>query len=260
MAAQILVVEDDAAIRENLVEVLSDEGHVVTEAVNLSDALRLVFGGDTKPDLIISDIAMQGQDDGLVLLQRVRRDPNTAATPVILLTARIAREDTRQGMNLGAQDYITKPFTRKELLESVNARLKQTHQSSTNSNLRVTRYFVSVISPAHPEGATFELQDITLVGRSKECQIQLDDKAVSRFHCTFKKKRPTQQPPGCYLVDGTIGKTPQPCNYGLWIDGVRVDGVIELKGGEKIQIAPNVFLEYKVKKPDTDDATSSTEF
>jgi pSer/pThr/pTyr-binding forkhead associated (FHA) protein len=162
-------------------------------------------------------------------------------------------------MNLGAQDYITKPFTRKELLESVNARLKQTHQSSTNSNSRVTQYFVSVVSPAHPEGETFELQDITLIGRSKECQIQLQDRAVSRFNCTFQKKRNTQTP-GYYLVDGTIGKTPQPCKFGLWIEGTRVDGMIELKGGEKIQVAPSVFLEYKVKKPDNDDSTSSTEF
>ena len=257
---QILVVEDDAGIRENLVEILSDTGYAIAEASNLSDALHLIFGGDTKPDLIISDIAMQRQDDGLVLLQRVRRDPSTTTIPVILLTARIAREDTRQGMNLGAQDYVTKPFTREELLESVNTRLKQTQQSLKKSNPQVTQYFVSVISPSCPEGKTFEIQDITLVGRSKECQIQLEDKAVSRFHCTFKKKRPTQHPPGCYLVDGTIGKMPQPCNYGLWIDGVRVEGVIELNGGEKIQIAPNVFLEYKVKKPATDDATSSTEF
>lgn len=257
--ARILVVEDATDVRENLVEMLSSEGYEVSSADSVATALRIVFA--EKFDLIVSDIMMGNQDDGLALLQRVRLDKNTAATPVILLTARTARGDVRQGMNLGAQDYIPKPFTRAELLASVTARLKYSKdpkKSNNNSSDKVS-YFVTVFSPACPSGEVIEIQDVCIFGRHKLCNICLPYKEVSRFHGTFQRKDKDPNIVGHYLVDGSIGKIPQPSEHGLIINGEKIDKIIELFGGEEIQVSSNISLKYTIKRPATDESTTETE-
>lgn len=117
---KILLVEDEAALRENVSEMLALEGFDVYSAANGRDGVEMAL--QICPDLIVCDIAMP-QMDGYEVLKTLRGHDATLATPFIFLTARVDRPDMRQGMQLGADDYITKPFSREELVAAIHARL-----------------------------------------------------------------------------------------------------------------------------------------
>ncbi|APW44231.1 protein kinase domain-containing protein [Rhodoferax saidenbachensis] len=119
---KILVVEDEASIRDNLALLLRMEGFELVEAAN--GVMGLALARQEMPDLILSDVMMP-ELDGYGFLEALRADPQTAAIPFIFLTARSERADRRRGMNLGADDYLGKPFTRDEVLEAVQARIKR---------------------------------------------------------------------------------------------------------------------------------------
>ena len=119
--------EDEAGIRHNLATMLRMEGFSVLEAQDGRTAL--VAAREHLPGLILSDIMMPGLD-GYGLLEQLRADPLTAAIPFIFLTARTDRTDMRRGMNLGADDFLGKPFSRDEVLDAVSARLQRKHTLS----------------------------------------------------------------------------------------------------------------------------------
>ncbi|MBN1428909.1 MAG: hybrid sensor histidine kinase/response regulator [Anaerolineae bacterium] len=116
----VLVIEDETSILENIVEILQFHRFNVLGAGDGRTGVELAR--QHFPDLIICDIMMPILDGYGVLLQ-LSTDPLTAAIPFIFLTAKIGRSDMRRGMELGADDYITKPFSAQELLAAVNARL-----------------------------------------------------------------------------------------------------------------------------------------
>jgi two-component system sensor histidine kinase/response regulator len=117
---RILVIEDDKNIRNDVVELLEAEGH---SARGAEDGLAGVAAARAElPGLIICDIMMPGLD-GFGVLDELRQDPVTATIPFIFLTARVDKADLRRGMELGADDYLTKPFTRAELLKVIETRL-----------------------------------------------------------------------------------------------------------------------------------------
>ncbi|MCS6836905.1 MAG: response regulator [Anaerolineae bacterium] len=117
---KILLIEDETALRENVSEMLELEGFEVYSAVDGRDGVEIALR--VHPDLIVCDIAMP-EMDGYQVLKTLRAYEATLATPFIFLTARTDRSDVRQGMQLGADDYITKPFSHKELMEAIHARL-----------------------------------------------------------------------------------------------------------------------------------------
>lgn len=122
MTRKILVVEDEPSIRNNLARLLKAEKYEVMTAEN--GMVGLPLAREFRPQLIISDVMMP-EMDGYGLLAGIRADPLTAAIPFIFLSAKADKTDFRQGMNLGADDYVTKPFTRAEILEAVEARFKK---------------------------------------------------------------------------------------------------------------------------------------
>lgn len=119
---KILVIEDEQSVRENLLDMLAAEGFDTIGAEN--GHVGITYVQEYKPDLIICDVMMP-QVDGYGVLSLLRRDPATAVIPFIFLTAKADKVDVRQGMELGADDYLTKPFTRDELLGAIAARLKK---------------------------------------------------------------------------------------------------------------------------------------
>ncbi|MBE9258914.1 MULTISPECIES: response regulator [Dolichospermum] len=127
----ILIIEDENSIRLNLQEFLELVNFSVITAVNGRIGLHLAK--NRNPDLIICDILMP-ELSGYEVLTELRRDPKLADIPFIFLTAKAERNDFRQSMNLGADDYITKPFQPREILEAVNARLKR-HSISNQAYL-----------------------------------------------------------------------------------------------------------------------------
>ncbi len=118
--SKILVIEDAHSLRRDILEMLSFEGFEVSGAEN--GLIGVEAARQVKPDLIICDIMMPVLD-GFGVLDTLRHDAATATIPFIFLTARTDRIDLRQGMELGADDYLTKPFTASELLASVQTRL-----------------------------------------------------------------------------------------------------------------------------------------
>lgn len=120
--AKILVIEDNDSVRENLLELLDAEGYEPLEAKDGVEGVRLAR--QENPDLIICDILMPHLD-GYGVWASLAREPETAIIPFIYLTAKTERSDLRRGMELGADDYITKPFTRDELLNAIHTRLEK---------------------------------------------------------------------------------------------------------------------------------------
>ncbi len=116
----ILIIEDDAGLRENIRDVLRLEGFTALEAADGRAGLALA--ASQRPDLILCDISMPGMD-GLAVLTTLKHDPATAGIPFVFLTARSEHTDVRQGMNLGADDYLGKPVDLDDLLTAVQARL-----------------------------------------------------------------------------------------------------------------------------------------
>ena len=118
----ILVIEDDQAIRMSILELLELEEFQGIEAENGNQGLQLAR--EEQPDLIICDIMMP-DIDGYTVLTELQEEPKTSKIPFIFLTAKTERDDQRLGMELGADDYITKPFTTTELICAVKTRLKK---------------------------------------------------------------------------------------------------------------------------------------
>ena len=120
-APLILVIEDETAIRDNLRRFLMLEGYLVVTAAN--GAIGLEMMGVHYPDLVLCDVMMP-QMNGFEVLEHMRRDAAFANTPVIFLTASADRESMTHGLELGALDYVTKPFSLPELAGLIQQRLK----------------------------------------------------------------------------------------------------------------------------------------
>ncbi|WP_066377019.1 MULTISPECIES: EAL domain-containing response regulator [unclassified Anabaena] len=119
---KILVIEDEESVRENIVDLLEAEAFETVAAANGKIGINLAIA--ELPDLILCDMMMP-EVDGYGVLTELRQEPLTAAIPFIFLTAKSAKSDFRQGMDMGADDYVTKPFTRTELLSAVINRLER---------------------------------------------------------------------------------------------------------------------------------------
>lgn len=128
--AKILVIEDELTVRQNLQELLELSDYSVLIANHGVAGLELA--ASQTPDLIISDVMMPHMD-GYEFVVALRQNPLTENIPVIFLTAKSAHEDIRQGMNLGADDYLTKPFTIDELLTAIKIRLQRHKQTFKQS-------------------------------------------------------------------------------------------------------------------------------
>lgn len=142
---KILLIEDEMVMREEILEWLKLEGY---EAVGAEDGMKGVEAAfHYLPDLIISDIMMPHLDGYGVLLE-VHANPATVNIPFIFLTAKAAHEDFRKGMDLGADDYVTKPFTRLELLHAIETRLTR-KASQERSYLHNLEHLYTAMAQEH---------------------------------------------------------------------------------------------------------------
>lgn len=120
MAKKILIIEDQAPMRRNVALMLELEGYKVCTAEN--GRVGVETARQQHPDLILCDVMMP-ELDGYGVVQTLRDDPDFENTPFIFLTARSEKSDVRIGMNFGADDYLTKPVVRDDLLAAVQTRL-----------------------------------------------------------------------------------------------------------------------------------------
>jgi two-component system phosphate regulon response regulator PhoB len=118
----VLVVEDEDDIRELVSYHLLKDGYQVAGVASGEEALSIIEA--QPPDLVLLDLMLPGVD-GMTVCQRLRNNPQTAALPIVMLTAKGEESDVVHGLNLGANDYVTKPFSPKVLLARVRAVLRR---------------------------------------------------------------------------------------------------------------------------------------
>jgi CRP-like cAMP-binding protein len=122
MNKKVLIIEDNNDIRENVIEILELAGYSVSSASNGKEGVDQAF--KDAPDIILCDIMMP-ELDGYGVLYLLSKRPETIAIPFIFLTAKAEHFDRRKGMEMGADDYLTKPFDDMELLNAIESRLKK---------------------------------------------------------------------------------------------------------------------------------------
>lgn len=134
MPGRILIVEDERAIREMVCLALSQGGYDCLEAADTTEAEQRILAG--LPDLILLDWMLPGMN-GIDYARKLRRDKLTQGVPVIMLTARSQEEDKVRGLETGADDYITKPFSTRELLARIKALLRRSAPQATDEPIEV---------------------------------------------------------------------------------------------------------------------------
>lgn len=122
MAAKILIVEDEAAIQELIIYNLQQAGYETVSAENAEKAMSII--NNALPDLILLDWMLPGMN-GIEFARILRRGERTRLVPIIMLTARTQETDKVAGLEIGADDYITKPFSPRELVARINAVLRR---------------------------------------------------------------------------------------------------------------------------------------
>src|SRR2546421_972133 len=132
MTRPVLIVEDDPDIAEGLRYNLEREGLETRVALTGEQGLQAALDAKSPPALIILDLMLPGMS-GTELCRRLRREPATRRTPIIMLTARTSEADRVSGLDLGADDYITKPFSVRELLARVRAVLRRVDETTVPS-------------------------------------------------------------------------------------------------------------------------------
>ena len=176
---KVLVIEDEPSIRNNIMLMLKVERYAATGAENGRVGLELARRDP--PDLILCDVMMP-EMDGFAVLEALRAEPRLAEIPFIFLTALDDRSSTRRGMNLGADDYLPKPFTRNELMEAVNSRLKkfETLTQALAARLvpkrdRLTQKFREKISGGDGTAALEDTDPGTPTGKIAEASVLFSD-------------------------------------------------------------------------------------
>ncbi|NPV03815.1 MAG: phosphate regulon transcriptional regulator PhoB [Syntrophaceae bacterium] len=185
MGPRILIVDDEKDIVDLVAYNLEKEGYEVLKALDGEKALALVRA--KRPDLVVLDLMLPGIQ-GLEVCKRLRRDAETAAVPIIMLTAKGEELDKILGLEVGADDYVTKPFGVKELVARIRAVLRRSAAGAR---------------PEKPE--VFEFKGLRIDMRSYE--VTVDGRRVTLSPTEFKLLRFLSQNPGrVYSRDQILDK------------------------------------------------------
>ncbi len=140
---KILIVDDEAPIREMIAVALEMAGYECLEAANSQEALAIIV--DRQPDLLLLDWMLPGST-GIELARRLKRDELTADIPIIMLTAKGEEDNKIQGLEVGADDYITKPFSPRELVARLKAVLRRAGPADSESPLEIDGLLLDPLS------------------------------------------------------------------------------------------------------------------
>ena len=167
MSATVLVVEDEPSIQELIAASLQRAGHVVLRADSAEDAGRLV--GETLPDIVLLDWMLPGMS-GIQYARRLRSEERTQDLPIIMLTARSEEHDKVAGLEAGADDYLTKPFSPRELLARIKAVLRRRAPQMTEDCVEV-------------EGLRMDPVTHRVTGNSQPLDLGPAEAVIARLFC-----------------------------------------------------------------------------
>lgn len=215
---RILIIEDDPSIRQTLQDILEINGYSVVSAGTVTDGIELAR---TRPDFIFCDIGLP-DGDGYAVLDSVQKRPECRDIPFVFLTARVDRSDQRHGMSLGADDYITKPFTERDILDSIRARinrqlpLRERIGELMEEHARMTRaeWAHELMTPISSVLAGLELLEgggldpvesaeiLGLIRAGAERQHRLSSKIIRYIELDRLSHNPSRRPPDrCQATD-----------------------------------------------------------
>ncbi len=241
MAKKILVIDDNSDLRENTAEILELAGYTTLTAENGRRGVEVAM--QEKPDVIVCDIMMP-ELDGYGVLHLLRKNADTQNIPFIFLTAKTERSDFRKGMEMGADDYVTKPFDDIELLNAIEIRLKKAEVLQQNYS-------------SSPQGLAQFIKDIKDTGLQQQLTGQY---AVETYHKKQTLYQEGKRPRFLYyLVTGKVkafknhedGKeyitdlfSPGDfIGYAALIEDINYnDGAVILEDAELMQIPRDEFL------------------
>jgi DNA-binding response OmpR family regulator len=143
MKEKILIVDDDETMVNLLATILEIEGFTAWKALDGQSALDLI--SRELPDLVLLDIMMPGID-GFEVLARLRSDPRTEELPVIMLTARSDDRDIFEGWKKGADEYVTKPFDPRKLMEVIRGVLRSSHEERMEKRARKVESLLEILA------------------------------------------------------------------------------------------------------------------
>jgi len=204
----VLVVEDEEDIRELVSYTLEKEGYQVTSVASGEEALSIAES--RPPDLIVLDLLLPGVD-GLTVCQRLRSTPQTANVAIVMLTAKGEEADVVAGLNMGANDYITKPFSRNVLIARVRAALR-------NAGLRTS-------PSAEPLEAEVAIRIHNLVIHPGKHLVLVDGKPVELSATEFRVLHALARKPGWVLTREQILDAVHGDNYAITDRAVDVQVV-----------------------------------
>lgn len=193
---RILLIEDNQDVRENIAEILELAGYDVETAENGKRGVEKAVASDL--DLIICDIMMP-ELDGYGVLHILNKNPKTSSVPFIFLTAKTEKSDFRKGMNLGADDYLTKPFEETDLLDAIELRLAKSERLKAPS----------------PDGGDDQVRRFI---KDVEEELSIDDLISERNTKAYKKKesiyREGEYPHVLYYIKSGKVKLSKSSDYG----------------------------------------------
>ena len=181
-----MIIEDNKDIRENTAEIMELAGYKSFTAENGKKGVEVAL--NERPDIIVCDIMMP-ELDGYGVLHLLKKNPETQEIPFIFLTAKTERSDLRKGMEMGADDFITKPFEEIELLNAVEIRLKKTEVLNQKYSLS-------------PQGINQFRKDVKDSGIIAQLSENYDTEAFNKKHILYQEgKRPKYL---YYLIKGKV--------------------------------------------------------
>ncbi|GAB4492308.1 MAG: response regulator [Raineya sp.] len=236
----ILLIEDNDDIRENTAEMLELAGYQIQTAENGKIGIEKALAN--KPDLVICDIMMPVMD-GYGVLQIFMHNPELSVVPFIFLTAKTERSDIRKGMEMGADDYLTKPFSEAELLGAVESRLKRSEnlKKNTPSNADFETFWNESKADADLQNL---LSDRKVFSYKKKQIIYSEGNEASKMFFVKKGKIKTYQsnPDGKEFITGIFCEGDFFAYIPILEDTPHTDTAETLEECELISIPRNDFL------------------
>lgn len=246
---KILLIEDDQVMRENTAEILELADYQVTSAPNGKKGVGLAK--EVKPDLIICDIMMP-ELDGYGVLHVLSKDPLTATIPFIFLTAKAEKSEMRKGMDLGADDYLTKPFEETELLNAIETRLKKNEliKKEFAKNVEGVNQFLDEVSGLK-ELETLSRQRPVVIYKKKEILFREEDVPQHLFFLNKGKvKTYKTHDDGKEYITGVVNGGEFFGYFPLFESSNYSDSALALEESEVLKIPKENFLELIRKNRD----------
>ena len=172
MGVNILIVDDEPGIRQMLAFAIASDGYESTEAGDAQEALAAVQ--QNPPDLILLDWMLPGLS-GVDLARRLKLDPKTSQIPIIMLTARAEETEKVRGLDSGADDYVTKPFSTRELLARIRAVLRRADIEAPGENLEL-------------DGLTMDAQSYRVTVDGKPLNLSRTEFRLLQFFMTHPER------------------------------------------------------------------------